>query len=47
MKTFILINGTTAHIIQRASKQRAIDTAINISDHSQEIIVREVKSLTK
>lgn len=33
-------------IIERINKQKAIETAINLSDHSKEIIVREIESIT-
>ena len=42
---FIIINGTTALIIERASMEKAIETCQNICDHSKEIIVREVDEI--
>ena len=46
MKTFITINGTTLIITKRATLEEAIKSAENISDHSKEIIVREVTKIT-
>lgn len=46
MKKFIIINGTTTKIIERENLESAIMTAENLSDHSKEIIVREVKEFT-
>ena len=46
MKRYIIINGTTAMIVERKSIDAARDTAINLCDHSQEIIVREITELT-
>lgn len=45
MKKFIIINGLNATIIQRETLEDARNTAINICNHSKEIIVREVESI--
>ena len=45
MKKFIIINGLNATIVERESLDDARNTAINICDHSKEIIVREINSL--
>ena len=41
-KTYIIINGMSAMIIERVNMDKAKQTAINLSDHSREIIVREI-----
>ena len=41
-KTYIIINGMSAMIIERANMDKAKETAINLSDHSKEVIVREI-----
>lgn len=46
MKTFITINGKKAWITERKSMEDARQSAINICDHSNEVIVREIKELT-
>jgi hypothetical protein len=46
MKKFITINGKKATIAQRPSLSKAIESAENICDHSKEIIVREIQSIT-
>jgi len=46
MKKFIIINGTNLRIIERKTLSKAIESAENISDHSKEIIVREVENIT-
>jgi hypothetical protein len=42
MKTFVIINGMNCQIIERETMVKAIETAQNVSDHSKEIIVREI-----
>lgn len=42
MKDFIIINGKDCLIIQAVDKNAAICRAIDISDHSKEILVREI-----
>jgi hypothetical protein len=42
MKTFIIINGKTLIALEAETKLLAMDHAVNICDHSQEIIVREI-----
>lgn len=44
MKTFIIINGLDARLIKRYSIEKAIESAVSTCDHSQEIIVREIKT---
>ena len=46
MKKFITINGDKAWVSERETLELARQSAINISDHSKEIIVREVDSFT-
>ena len=43
MKTFIWINGLEARIIERETEREAKIVAENFSDHSEEVILREVK----
>lgn len=45
MKKFLIINGLNATIVERQSLEDAKNTAINICDHSKEIIVREINNL--
>jgi len=42
MAQFIIINGKEARLIERANLEDAKRTAENISDHSKEIIVRQI-----
>ena len=42
MKDFIIINGKDCLLIQAVDKNAAICKAIDIADHSKEIIVREI-----
>jgi predicted transglutaminase-like protease len=42
MKQFIIINGTSAHIVKRETLRLAIDSAQNTCDFSKEVIVREL-----
>jgi len=46
MKKFITINGTNCWITEKKSLEDAINSARNICDHSEEVIVREVKNFT-
>lgn len=46
MKKFITINGKKAWITERESMEEARNSAINICDHSEEVIVREIKHIT-
>jgi len=46
MKRFITINGTHAWITEREDLASARHSAINICDHSKEIIVREISEIT-
>jgi hypothetical protein len=46
MKTYITINGKKATITERKNMEAARQSAINICDHSKEIIVREVDEIT-
>lgn len=46
MAKFIIINGKNAKIVNCKSLKIAYHSAINISDHSKEIIVRELDELT-
>lgn len=46
MKKFITINGKKAWITERNSMEDARQSAINICDHSKEVVVREIKELT-
>ncbi len=46
MKTFITINGKDAWVKDYKSMEDARQGAINICDHSREIIVREITQLT-
>lgn len=46
MKKFITINGTKAWITERKSMEDAVTSAVNVCDHSKEIIVREITDLT-
>lgn len=46
MKKFITINGKKAWITERDSMEEARQSAINICDHSKEVVVREIEELT-
>lgn len=46
MKKFITINGKKAWITEKKSMEDARQSAINICDHSEEVIVREITELT-
>ena len=46
MKTFIIINGADIKATEQKSIGYAREVAIAISDHSKEIIVREVTGIT-
>tara|TARA_S200002703_G_scaffold10590_1_gene9917 strand:- start:3088 stop:3384 length:297 start_codon:yes stop_codon:yes gene_type:complete len=46
MKQFITINGKKAWITERNSMEDARQSAINICDHSKEVVVREIEELT-
>jgi len=45
-KKFITINGSRCWITEKKSLAEAIHSAKNICDHSEEIIVREIKDFT-
>ena len=45
MKKFIIINGLDAVITERETLEDAKHHAINICDHSKEIIVKEVECI--
>lgn len=45
MKTFIWINGKDAVIFNAPSVEEAITKAQNLSDHSKEVLIREVDSI--
>jgi len=45
-KKFIIINGKEVQIIERINLDAAKQTAINICDHSKEIIVRQIENIT-
>jgi len=44
-KKFIIINGKDVQIIERVNLDAAKQTAINLCNHSKEIIVREVENI--
>lgn len=46
MKKFITINGKRATITERKTLDDARTSAINVCDHSKEIIVRELEEIT-
>ena len=46
MNTYIIINGLNVTLIDRISMVDAKHTAINICDHSKEVIVRQVNDIT-
>lgn len=45
MKTFIIINGTKSYIITKESMEEARCFAIDVCNHSEEIIIRELSEL--
>lgn len=45
-KLFLTINGKSAWISERETIDDAIQSAINICDHSEEVIVREIDTFT-
>ena len=45
MKKFIIINGRDAVIVERENLEDARNSAINMCDHSKEIIVRELERI--
>jgi hypothetical protein len=45
MKKFIIINGLNATVVERETLEDARNTAINICDHSKEIVIREINSI--
>lgn len=46
MKKFIWVNGTDCKIIERKNMNEALKTVQNLSNHSKEIILREIKTFT-
>lgn len=46
MKTFIVVNGKHLRIIERETMDQAKEFAVNFMDHSKEIIVREIETIT-
>ena len=46
MRQFIIINGKEVFYIHSADLESARNSSINICDHSQEIIVREIETVT-
>jgi len=46
MRKYIIINGTKAWISEREDISAARQTAINICDHSEEVLVRELTEFT-
>ena len=46
MKKYIIINGKQVYIIERRTKEKAIEYAENVMNHSHEIIVREIENIT-
>jgi len=46
MKKFIIINGKQVFVINKTNIQDAKHAAINLCDHSKEIIVREIEHIT-
>lgn len=46
MKKYIIINGKEAHLITASSMEKARHQAIKVCDHSKEVIVRELTSIT-
>ena len=42
LKKYVIINGASVHIIEKESMAAAKDAAIAISNHSEELIVREI-----
>ena len=47
MNTYIIINGLDSLIIKKSTLDEARQFAIMYCDHSQEIVVREIKVLRK
>ena len=45
MKTFVIINGKEIFLINEDTMEQARERAIKVSDHSLEIIVREVEGI--
>ena len=45
MKTYIIINGLNTTIIDRPTITDARHAAINMCDHSNEVIIREVNNI--
>ena len=46
MKKYITINGKTVTITERKDMEAAIQSAINICNHSEEVLVREFEEIT-
>lgn len=46
MKIFLVINGAKAWITERKTMESAVQSAVNLCDHSYEIIVREIEEFT-
>lgn len=45
MKTFIILNGTELYFIECEDMRQAKHKAIEICDHSKEVIVRRIESI--
>ena len=44
MKTYTITNGSTFIVLQNTTFEQARTTAINVCDHSKEIVITENKS---